>query len=659
MQGGTGHGARSSRTATAAVAGLAAAFVAASILAALPAGAQELESLPAPGAVLDVPAGTDPDAEVSLVALEVAADGSVEVDRYLAEDLAEAHEVAEHLATDPATVSVGVDVPVQTTADPKRAEQWALNWVKYESTWSTTTGGWVKVAIVDTGVRASHEDLGGVVLPGIDYVSGGDGRIDPNGHGTHVAGIIAAKVGNGRGIHGAAPGVRILPVRALDANGSGSSSDVIDGIIWAANQGARVINLSLGATSKIDPMRSAIQYANSKGAVVVAAGGNGYLNGNQALYPAAYPEPIAVAAVNVTLQRAAFSNVGSYIDLAAPGENIISTYNSSNTSYAYASGTSMAAPYVSAAAALVVAARPEFSAGEVRASLEGSAVDLGWPGLDTSYGHGLVNPPRAVWTFPATAKQGNGYWIVGSDGRVRRYGASKHYGDMAGRALGRPVVAAASTPSGKGYWLAGADGGVYAFGDAPFRGSLAGKWLQAPIVGMATTPSGKGYYLLGADGGIFSFGDAKFFGSTGNLRLKAPVVDMAATPTGKGYYLVATDGGIFAFGDAKFRGSTGNLRLDKPVTSMTVAADGRGYWLIAHDGGIFTFGVPFLGSLPGIGMKSAVGTSRVRALADGSGYYVLDRRGSMYSFGASKYWGAAAPMPIFTTAVDLMLAPGS
>ncbi|HEX5615643.1 MAG TPA: S8 family serine peptidase [Acidimicrobiia bacterium] len=639
---------------------LAAVVVAGALLAASPAGAQELTADAAPGAALEVPAGTDPAAEVPLVAVEVAADGTLEVDRYLADDLAEAHDVAEHLAADPATVSVGVDVAVQTTAsDPKRSEQWALNWVKYESTWPTTTGGWVKVAVIDTGVRASHEDLGSVVLPGIDYVSGSDGRIDPNGHGTHVAGIIAARVGNGRGIAGAAPGVRILPVRALDANGSGSSADVIDGIVWAVDHGARVINLSLGATSPIDPMRAAIQYANSKGAVVVAAGGNGYLNGNQVLYPAAYPEPIAVAAVTVTLQRAEFSNVGSYIDLAAPGDGIISTYSSSDSSYAYASGTSMASPYVAAAAALVIAARPEFSASEVRAALEGSAQDLGWPGLDTSYGHGLVNPPRAVWTFPATAKKGTGYWLVTSDGRVRRYGATGHYGDLGGRALSKPVVAAASTPSGKGYWLAGADGAVYAFGDAPYRGALTGTWLKSPIVGMASTPTGKGYYLLGADGGIFSFGDAKFFGSTGNLRLKAPVVDMAPTPTGKGYYLVATDGGIFAFGDARFRGSTGNLRLDAPVTSMTVADDGRGYWLIARDGGIFTFGVPFLGSLPGIGMKSAVGTSRVRALADGSGYYVLDRRGSMYSFGAAKYWGAAAPLSPYTIAVDLMLAPGS
>jgi hypothetical protein len=175
---------------------------------------------------------------------------------------------------------------------------------------------------------------------------------------------------------------------------------------------------------------------------------------------------------------------------------------------------------------------------------------------------------------------------------------------------------------------------------------------------MAATRTGKGYYLLGADGGIFSFGDAKFRGSTGNLWLKAPVIDMAVTASGNGYYLVARDGGIFSFGDAKFRGSTGNLRLDAPITSMTVAVDGRGYWLVARDGGVFTFGVPFLGSLPGIGMRSTVGTSRVRALADGSGYYVLDRNGAVYSFGAARYWGAAAPMPWLTASVDLMLVPG-
>jgi subtilisin family serine protease len=151
-------------------------------------------------------------------------------------------------------------VHVLGSPDPLRSQQWALNQVPFEATWSFARGQGVIVAVVDTGVRADHQDLAGQVLPGTDFVNpGGDGRTDPNGHGTHVAGIIAAAVANGVGIEGGAPGVKILPVRVLDANGQGYSSDVARGIVWAADHGARVINLSLGGNAASDGTRAAIQ----------------------------------------------------------------------------------------------------------------------------------------------------------------------------------------------------------------------------------------------------------------------------------------------------------------------------------------------------------------------------------------------------------------
>jgi type VII secretion-associated serine protease mycosin len=544
--------------------------------------------------------------------------------------------------------------------DPMRPAQWALNRASFEAAWGVGKGYGVKVAVVDTGVRGDHEDLAPNMLQGKDFVqSGGNGWNDQNGHGTHVAGIIAAAANNGRGIAGGAPGVKILPVRVLDANGSGYSSNVAAGVIWAADQGARVINLSLGGTLPSSGTREAIKYANKKGAIVLAAAGNGAETGNQAIYPAAFPEAVAVGAVDTNLNRASFSNHGWYLDIAAPGVGIRSTFNGSTTSYADMSGTSMATPYASATAALVASINKQASANGIRNFLQHSATDLGPAGADTQYGSGLINPYaaalRAVPKPAGWGTKGNGYWVVSADGAVRAYGKARFAGDMRGRWLPAPVVASAATRTGKGYWLAGADGSVYAFGDAKYYGSMGGRRLNAKIVGMSVTPSGKGYLLLGADGGIFTFGDAKFRGSTGAMRLAAPVLDMTMTRSGNGYWMVAADGGVFTFGDARFRGSTGNLRLASPVVSMTGGS--KGYWLVARDGGIFAFGVPFVGSLPGLGAQHLPPGARIRALDDGKGYYILGVDGAVFNFGTAKFFGAAAPLSPWVPAIDLMLAP--
>ena len=567
---------------------------------------------------------------------------------------------AEHGRPGPELLSVQGDGAVHALGDPLRSQQWALDRVPFESAWSVTRGAGVTVAVIDSGVEAAHQDLAGSVLPGKDFVnSGGDGRVDPNGHGTHVAGIIAAHVNNGLGIAGAAPGVRILPIRVLDANGSGVASNVAKGIIWAADHGARVINLSLGG-GQAPGVEQAIRYANSRRAVVVAAGGNNYSTGNAPMYPAAYPEAIAVSAVDTDLSHPSFSNTGSYIDVAAPGVGIVSAWGTSPTAYASASGTSMATPFASAEAALIIAANPTLTADRVTHILEWSARDIGPAGVDPVFGHGLLNPGAAMLAMqprsPSFGALGHGYWITSADGRVRPFGGAHFYGDLGGRALSAPIVASARTRDGRGYWLAGADGAVYSFGNARYYGSMGGRPLNSPIVGMAATPSGGGYILLGADGGIFTFGNAHFYGSTGGMRLNARVLDLAMTANGHGYWFVAADGGIFSFGNAPFHGSTGSMQLAAPVMSMTAAANGRGYWMVAYDGGIFAFNVPFKGSMPGLRALTGAAfmpTMRMRALSSGTGYYLLGVNGSVYSFGSAKFFGAAPGIP----AVDLMLAP--
>ena len=178
-----------------------------------------------------------------------------------------------------------------------------------------------------------------------------------------------------------------------------------------------------------------------------------------------------------------------------------------------------------------------------------------------------------------------------------------------------PAVGMAPTPDGNGYWVVASDGGVFSFGDARFYGSTGSITLNRPVVGMAPTPDGRGYWLVASDGGVFSFGNARFYGSTGSITLNRPVVGIASTPDGRGYWLVASDGGIFSYGDARFDGSTGNIALNKPVVGMAATPDGRGYWLVASDGGIFSFGdARFFGSTgaitlnrPVVGMAAAPG----------------------------------------------------
>jgi hypothetical protein len=237
-------------------------------------------------------------------------------------------------------------------------------------------------------------------------------------------------------------------------------------------------------------------------------------------------------------------------------------------------------------------------------------------------------------------ENGNGYWLVGSDGGVFAFGGAGFFGSTGDLKLNAPILGIEATPKRNGYWLLSRDGGVFAFGDAGFHGSTGDQVLNAPILGMVPTASGKGYWLFAPDGGVFAFGDAAFlgspaeggavsspivamraapdgngywliarngkvyaFGSATALRgldgtaLNAPIVGAAATPSGKGLWLVGADGGIFTLGDAVFHGSTGDLKLNSPIIALAPLPSGAGYWLLAGDGGVFTFGAAtFLGS---------------------------------------------------------------
>jgi serine protease len=271
---------------------------------------------------------------------------------------------------DESVISVQVDQKVSllgptmtsfVSASPPTAPfvQWNYSALRLGEIHSSFTGTGITVAVIDSGVDRTAFELNSVgqVLDGCDWVTSstnvctGTGVNDENGHGTHVAGIIAAK-SDGLGVTGVAPGVTILPLRVLDANGSGYLSDVAAAIDYAVLQNAKVINMSLGGTADFSLIRQAVTRAATAGVTVVAAAGN---SGPDAVpsYPAAYPEVIAVAATTSDKIIATYSNGGSYVDVAAPGSAILSSWPT-GTGYARLSGTSMAAPHVAGLAALLL-----------------------------------------------------------------------------------------------------------------------------------------------------------------------------------------------------------------------------------------------------------------------------------------------------------------
>ncbi len=298
----------------------------------------------------------------------------------------------------PGAARTAAGTEIGTSGDPYRDRQWDLDTLAAESAWDLTAGCagcGTTVAVVDSGVDGTHPDLAGQVLRGTDYVrAGGNGWADGDGHGTHVAGTIAALTGNGLGVAGLAPGAKILPIRALDDDGSGWESDVAAGILYAVEHSARIVNLSVGGSHGSDVLEQAVGYARQRGSVVVAAAGNEGDQGSPTSYPAAYPGVVAVASVGASGAVSAFSNRGSYVAVAAPGEGVWSTVPDGR--YARFSGTSMAAPHVAAAAALLASAAPGWSGQQIADALLSTADDIGAAGVDPASGHGLLDITAAL-----------------------------------------------------------------------------------------------------------------------------------------------------------------------------------------------------------------------------------------------------------------------
>jgi thermitase len=275
--------------------------------------------------------------------------------------------------------------------DPRYPEQWHLPSISAPQAWDVTTGSSdVTIAVVDTGVDYTHQDLKDKCVAGYNYVDRTSDPMDDHGHGTHVAGIAAASGNNSTGVAGTDWKARIMPIKVLDSQGSGYDSDVAAGIRYAADHGAEVINMSLGSPDYSYTLSEAVNYAHNKGVVIVAAAGN---ESTSVSYPAACDHVIAVGALESNDSLAYFSNRGSDLDVTAPGVSILSTVPGG---YGKMSGTSMASPLVAGCASLVLTAHPGYSASQVEQALKNGATDLGSPGFDTNYGYGKVNAYAAV-----------------------------------------------------------------------------------------------------------------------------------------------------------------------------------------------------------------------------------------------------------------------
>jgi hypothetical protein len=292
-----------------------------------------------------------------------------------------------------------------TPDDPLWSQQYGPAHIQAPEAWALTTGASsVTVAVIDSGIDSSHPEFAGRLVPGYDFIEGDTTPQDNCGHGSHVTGIIAASGNNALGIAGMAWNVRIMPIRALGNNCSGSIAGVAEAMVWAVERGARVINLSLGTSAPSTLLEDGAYFAYAHEAAIFAAAGNA--GGSSVFYPAAYPWVMAVGATDESDLRAFYSNTGSALDLMAPGTLILSTtpYGAfyyedlfhTTRQYGILSGTSMASAHASGAAALL-ASLPQFDTPDkIYEALTSTAADMDVPGRDNNTGYGLIQSYEAL-----------------------------------------------------------------------------------------------------------------------------------------------------------------------------------------------------------------------------------------------------------------------
>jgi subtilisin family serine protease len=291
------------------------------------------------------------------------------------------------------TGSVGQSASVIIPNDPDFSSQWHLSKLQMPNAWSVTEGNpGVTIALIDSGVDATHNDLASKLVPGWNFLTGTSNTSDDQGHGTAVAGAIAAATNNGIGVSGVAWMNMIMPLVVVNSSLYAQYSDLANAITYAADHGARIIITTVNGTTASSTLQSAVDYAWSKGAVLFASPGND--STSTPYYPAACNHAIAVSATDPNDNLASFSNYGNWIELSAPGVNILTTQMGGG--YWYCWGTSFSAPIAGAVGALVLSRQPSLSNSALVSLLETTSDDLGSPGFDQYFGYGRVNAYKAV-----------------------------------------------------------------------------------------------------------------------------------------------------------------------------------------------------------------------------------------------------------------------
>jgi thermitase len=322
------------------------------------------------------------------------------------EAIARLNSLGEVAYAEPNYVVYALDVP----NDPYYVSQWSLPKIYLPAAWNISQGNGTIIAILDTGIDLDHPDFNCTVSGGLSKLTTGYNVLAPlnppdddNYHGTHVAGIAGACTNNGLGVAGVAPQARLMPVKVLNNLGKGTYDGVAAGIIYAVDHGAKILNLSLGASTTSTTLANAVNYAYSKGALLIAASGN--IGAPSIYYPAAYENVVAVGSTNPGDDLSTFSNYGAGLDLVAPGSSIYSTFIGD---YGSLDGTSMATPHVAGLAGLIWSVAPNSTHNQVRQMMQNTAQDLGTPGWDQYFGYGRINALQALEPYSVNLQETNG-----------------------------------------------------------------------------------------------------------------------------------------------------------------------------------------------------------------------------------------------------------